>query len=90
MRRKTPAVSGPARSEASVASTTPVNRVGHIVESPGGILNLIDVEVPTEYYYDAYAKDLRARHPKASPDIIEHDQSDRLPRHLYLIGFFIR
>ena len=47
-------------------------KVGHIVEDPGGISRLIDVEVPTEYYYEEYAKDLKRRHPKASPDVLEH------------------
>ena len=45
---------------------------GHIVEDPGGISHLVDVEVPTEYYYDKYALDLAKRHPHASAEILEH------------------
>ena len=48
-----------------------VHRSCHIVEDPGGIAHVIDVDVPTEYYYEAYAKDLLARHPKANVDV--HD-----------------
>ena len=39
------------------------------------VAHLIDVEVPTEYYYEAYGKDLLARHPKASAEVHEHMRS---------------
>ena len=48
------------------------HKVGHIVEDPAGIARLIDVEVPTEYYYDKFREDLESRHPRASKEIIEH------------------
>ena len=63
------------RSASSGATAGAPMQVGHIVEDPGGIAHLIDVEVPTEYYYEAYGKDLSERHPKASPDVHEHMRS---------------
>ena len=48
------------------------HRVGHIVEDPAGIARLIDVEVPTEYYYEKYREDIESRHPRASKEIVEH------------------
>jgi hypothetical protein len=46
--------------------------VYHIVEEPGGISTLTDVECPTEEYYDALATDMAARHPDAAPYVLEH------------------
>jgi hypothetical protein len=46
--------------------------VFHIVEEPGGVEIMADVEVPTEEYYDAFAADLKQRHPKAAAFAIEH------------------
>ena len=40
--------------------------VYHIVEVPGKIERLADIECPTEEYYDALAVDMGKRHPKTS------------------------
>lgn len=45
---------------------------GPIIEEPGGIRHMSDCEVPTEEYYTALAADMKARHPKASPAVLEH------------------
>ena len=67
--------SGGAKPGTTAGALATDNKVGHILEDPGGIAHLIGVEVPTEYYYEAYGKDLLARHPKASPDVHEHMRS---------------
>ena len=41
--------------------------VFHIVEVPGGIEHMVDVECPSEEYYEALAQDMRERHPQAQP-----------------------
>ena len=48
------------------------NPIYHIVEDPGGIDRMTSVEVPTERYYEALRQDLGARHPKASPFVLDH------------------
>ena len=48
------------------------NPIYHIVEDPGGIDRMTSVEVPTERYYEALRRDLGARHPKASPFVLDH------------------
>ena len=57
---------------ASQKSEPIVHEVYHIVEDPGGIEHLVDCEVPTEKYYEELAKDMRARHPKASRFLLDH------------------
>ena len=70
---------GPAEGVDGIAHTEAVgsveHRVGHIVEDPAGIARLIDVEVPTEYYYEKFRENLESRHPHASKEIIEHMDS---------------
>ena len=44
----------------------------HIVEVPGGVQRMVDCEVPTEYYYKALEKHMRAKFPRASEHMIEH------------------
>ena len=44
----------------------------HIVEEPGGIEWVAEVETPTEYYYDALRKDLGERFPKADRHVVDH------------------
>ena len=66
---------GPAASAASETRKGPdplTHPVFHIVEEPGGIERLTDIECPTEEYYDALAKDMRERHPNASPHVHDH------------------
>ena len=48
------------------------NPIFHIVEVPGGIEHMVDVECPSEVYYEALEKDMRERHPKAQPYVFEH------------------
>ena len=48
------------------------NPIYHIVEELGGIDRMTSVEVPTERYYEALRQDLGARHPKASPFVLDH------------------
>ena len=48
------------------------NPVYHIVEEPGAVERMIEVEIPPESYYKALRKDLAARYPKASPFVIDH------------------
>jgi len=49
--------------------------VFHIVEEPGGIEHMTDCECPTEAYYEALALDMKKRHPKAVPFVLEHASS---------------
>ena len=49
-----------------------VQEVFHIVEDPGGVEQLVDCEVPTEYYYERLAEDMARRHPKANRFLLEH------------------
>ena len=44
----------------------------HIKEDPGKLDYLAEVLTPTEYYYDALRADLAARHPDASPHVLDH------------------
>ena len=44
----------------------------HIVEEPGGIRHLTEVEVPTEEYNQARIADLIKRHPNLSQGVAEH------------------
>jgi len=44
----------------------------HIVEEPGKIEHMTEVEVPTEYYYEKLREDLAARHPGASWHVLDH------------------
>ena len=48
------------------------NPVFHIIEEPGGIKRLTEIEVPTEEYNTARAADMAARHPKCSAGLLEH------------------
>ena len=48
------------------------HRSYHILEDPGGIERMADCEVPTEEYYEALARDMKARHPNASKAMLEH------------------
>ena len=43
----------------------------HIIEAPGAIDWRNEVSVPTEEYYDALRKDMKERHPKASPFVLD-------------------
>ena len=62
---------GASGSDCAAGATKPIeHKVGHIVEDPADISNLVDVEAPTEYYYEKYAQALRLKHPKASPDVL--------------------
>ena len=46
--------------------------VAHIVEEPGGLEQLAEVDTPTEEYYDLLRKDMAERHPKASSSVLGH------------------
>ena len=46
--------------------------VFHIVEEPGSIEKMLEVEVPCEYYYEKLKEDMSKRHPKASKHVIDH------------------
>ena len=48
------------------------NQVAHIIEEPGKIQNMIDCEVPTEYYYEKLFAELERKHPNASAWVKEH------------------
>ena len=46
--------------------------VFHIVEQPGAIERMAEVEVPTEYYYDKLREDMGSRYPDASRHVLDH------------------
>ena len=46
--------------------------VFHIVEEPGSIEKMLEVEVPCEYYYEKLKEDMSKRHPKASKHVVDH------------------
>ena len=51
---------------------TMTSPVYHIVEEPGAIERMTEVEVPTEYYYDRLREDMKKRHPNASWHVLDH------------------
>jgi hypothetical protein len=52
--------------DVAAGSTDTVKRpVYHIVEKPGGIGRMVEVELPPESYYEALRADLGDRHSKA-------------------------
>ena len=54
------------------ALDTKEHPVFHIIEEPGGIKHLTEIEVPTEEYNNARAADMAARHPNCSAGLLEH------------------
>eukprot|EP00969_Alexandrium_andersonii_P086994 3837472-Alexandrium_andersonii.AAC.1 len=46
--------------------------VFHIVEQPGAIERMTEVEVPTGEYYESLRTDMAARHPKACTHVLDH------------------
>jgi hypothetical protein len=48
------------------------HHVGHVVEEPGGIDRLAEVETPTEYYYSALRKDMGERYGDVDPHVLDH------------------
>jgi hypothetical protein len=44
----------------------------HILETPGGIDRMHEVEIPTEEYYEALRKSMGERHPKACNYLLDH------------------
>ena len=61
-----------AGSDAAPEVTSRRHAVAHIVEDPGYLEWVAEVEVPTEEYYSALRADLAARHPKADPMVLDH------------------
>ena len=50
----------------------PPHRSYHILETPGGIDRMHEVEVPTEEYYVALRKHMGIMHPKACNYVLDH------------------
>ena len=48
------------------------NPVFHIVEEPGGIDRMTEVEIPPEYYYQKLREDLGRRHSAAEWHVLDH------------------
>ena len=48
------------------------NPVYHIVEEPGGIDWLHEVDTPSEEYYSLLREDMGKRHPSADPHVLDH------------------
>ena len=48
------------------------HRAYHIVEEPGGIDRLAEVETPSDEYYIELRKDMDARHSACRPDVMDH------------------
>ena len=46
--------------------------VYHIVEQPGGIERMLEVEIPPEAYHEALRRDMEERHSKAPWHILDH------------------
>ena len=46
--------------------------VAHIVEEPGGLEQLAEIDTPTEEYYDVLRKDMAEKHPRASSSVLDH------------------
>ena len=44
----------------------------HILETPGGIDRMHEVEIPTEEYYSALRKYMGEKHPKACAHLLDH------------------
>ena len=44
----------------------------HLLETPGGIDRMHEVEIPTEEYYQALRKSMGERHPKACNYLLDH------------------
>jgi hypothetical protein len=48
------------------------NPAFHIVEDPGGIDKMAEVETPPEYYYQKLREDLGRRHSDAEWHVLDH------------------
>ena len=56
----------------AVGADTVAAPVHHIVEEPGAIERLTEIETPTEYYYQKLRSDLGERYPNASRHALDH------------------
>ena len=49
--------------------------VFHIVEQPGAVERMAEVEVPPQYYYTQLREDMEKRHPDADRHVLDHLES---------------
>ena len=58
--------------QSHVGRDHPPHSSDHILETPGGIDRMHEVEIPTEEYYQALRKSMGERHPKAGSHLVDH------------------